>query len=102
MVYTAAVAYVIFSFISLVINGLLKNTPVSIGLTVFFLFIQGIIVNYLCSIGLSLFIWIAIIAYFGMLIFSKLAETQQEETEKKDEEKSKKHKKTKKTKKTNK
>uniref|UniRef100_A0A6C0DEZ8 Uncharacterized protein n=1 Tax=viral metagenome TaxID=1070528 RepID=A0A6C0DEZ8_9ZZZZ len=99
MVYTAAVAYVIFSFISLVLNGLLKNTPVSIGLTAFFLFIQGVIVNYLCSIGLSLFIWIAIIAYFGMLIFSKLAETQQEETqtETKDEDKSKKHKKTKKT-----
>jgi phosphotransferase system glucose/maltose/N-acetylglucosamine-specific IIC component len=94
MVYTAAVAYVIFSFISLAINGLFKNTPVSIGLTVFFLFIQGIIVNYLCSIGLSLFIWIAIIAYFGMLIFSKLAEKPQE----KEEEKSKKHKKTKKTK----
>lgn len=97
MVYTAAVAYVIFSFISLVLNGLLKNTPVSIGLTAFFLFIQGVIVNYLCSIGLSLFIWIAIIAYFGMLIFSKLAEKPQEETEKKDKDTSKKHKKIKKT-----
>jgi len=89
MVYTAAVAYVIFSFISLALNGLLKNTPVSIGLTVFFIFIQGIIVNYLCSIGLSLFIWIAIIAYFGMFIFSKLAEKPQEEQEK---DKPKKHK----------
>ena len=92
MVYTAAVAYVIFSFISLVLNGLLKNTSVSIGLTVFFLFIQGIIVNYLCSIGLSLFIWIAIIAYFGMLIFSKLMEKTPEKEEEKPKEKLKKHK----------